>query len=163
VAPIHGSVDRDRHVIRFGFQTKTIYWSKAARLPDHAIAWWLSSDHDSENTMNRLWVVKKDYGRTPVVFLGTRQEPMIKNSPASARSKSMNSIHQILETVVSGSLDSDVNSVEVNEKLQRIQDHLRGRNIPPVTTVREARSASILLNPSKYQFVIQISFSCRIL
>ena len=60
---------------------------------------------------------------------------MIKNRPAPARSKSMNSIHQILETVVSDSLVSEFNSVEVNEKLQRIQDHLKGRNIPPVTTV----------------------------
>ncbi len=60
---------------------------------------------------------------------------MNKNRLASARSKSMNSIHEILETVVSDSLVSDVISAEVNEKLQKIQDHLRGRNIPPVTTV----------------------------
>ena len=55
--------------------------------------------------------------------------------PASSRSKSMNSIHEILETVVAESLESEVNPAVVNEKLQRIQDHLKGRAIPPVTTV----------------------------
>jgi hypothetical protein len=47
----------------------------------------------------------------------------------------MNSIHEILETVVADSFEPDLNSVEVNEKLQKLQDHLRGRTIPPVTSV----------------------------
>ncbi len=75
----------------------------------------------------------------------------------------MNSIHQILETVVADSLVSDFNSVEVNEKLQRIQDHLRGRNIPPVTTVsaefvqRERKPYHAFKFNHKFQFFLSES------
>ena len=64
----------------------------------------------------------------------------------------MNSIHEILETVVT-SLESEVTPDQLNEKLQKIQDHLKGRTIPPVTSVK-TQSLNLLRGVMRARLIV---------